>query len=283
MTGLGLAQGPTQLGDLTVELRSVNGRNLAVKMRLSSECQGLEAATERYLRSRFRRGSLLVLISVTNPARDLDALVDEDLARQVAKRLEQLGEQLGLDQGPELRDVLGFPGVISGNQASRARTSWEPPDDVVALMEAAADQLQQSREEEGAATVADMLGLLAEIRAQLAEVEKRAPAVVAGYREKLLRRVNEFLAGQARTMEDGEVVREVALFADRIDIQEELQRLGTHVSKAEAMLAAGGPVGRNLGFLLQEILREVNTVGSKAPDADSTSWSSRSDRSRSRA
>ena len=100
----------------------------------------------------------------------------------------------------------------------------------------------------------------------LSAVQVRAPEMVASYRERLLGRVNEFLEGRAQAMETGDVIREVAVFADRVDIAEELQRLGAHVERAEELLAAGGAVGRKLEFLVQEMLREVNTVGSKSPD-----------------
>lgn len=268
MTGSGIVQGPSGLGDLTVELRSVNGRTLAVKMRLSPECQGLETALENYLRTRFSRGTLTLLLQVQNPVRNLETLVDEELAAQVAARLEQLAKDIGAERGPDLSDVLAFPGVVTAAQTFRFRTSWEPPKDLLALVSAAADALQKSRAEEARATLADMNQQLDTIAAVLAEVKAQAPKVVSGYRQKLLQRVNEFLEGQARAMEDADVIREVALYADRVDTSEELVRLETHLQKAASVLAAGGQVGRQLEFLLQEMLREANTIASKSPDAE---------------
>jgi len=268
MTGSGIVQGPSELGDVTVELRSVNGRGLAVKMRLSPECQGLETGLENYVRSRFHRGTLTLLVQVQNPVRNLETMVDEQLAADVAERLRQLAEDIQTDGGPQLNDVLSFPGVVAGASTSRVHTSWEPPKDVLALVAAAADALSKSRAEEAVATVADMNQQLGTIDAVLAEVKVRAPRIAADYREKLLRRVNEFLEGQARAMEDGDVIREVALFADRVDISEELQRLESHLEKATGVLVEGGHVGRHLEFLLQEMLREANTVASKSPDAE---------------
>ena len=93
-------------------------------------------------------------------------------------------------------------------------------------------------------------------------------AVIAFAQRRLLQRVNEFLAGQARTMEDGDVIREVAAFADRSDVAEELQRLTTHFAEERELLANGGEIGRKFEFLLQETLREVNTLGSKSQDAE---------------
>ena len=268
MTGSGIAQGPSANGDMTVELRSVNGRSLSVKMRIASECLGLETALETYLRSRFHRGTLTLLIHVENPVRNPDAMVDEELAAQVADRLRQLAKSVGAEDGPVLSDVLSFPGVVIGGSTPRVRTSWEPPADVLALVASAADALSKSRAEDGAATVAAKNKQLGTMRTVLAELRAQAPNVVTSYRDKLLRRVNEFLEGQARAMEDGDVIREVALFADRVDTSEELQRLESHLERATGVLAAAGHVGRQLEFLLQEMLREANTIASKSPDAD---------------
>jgi uncharacterized protein (TIGR00255 family) len=208
-------------------------------------------------------------MQVQNPARNLETLVDEELAAQVAKRLERLAKDIGAEGGPQLSDVLAFPGVVTAAQAaSRGRTSWEPPKDVLALVSGAATALQKSRAEEARAILADMNEQLDTIAAVLAEVKVRAPKVVEGYREKLLQRVNEFLEGQARAMEDADVIREVALYADRVDTSEELQRLETHLQKAASILTTGGQVGRSLEFLLQEMLREANTIASKSPDAE---------------
>jgi uncharacterized protein (TIGR00255 family) len=272
MTGSGIVQGPSELGDVTVELRSVNGRGLAVKMRLSPECQGLETGLENYLRSRFHRGTLTLLVHVENPVRNLETLVDEQLAAQVAERIRQLAKDIQAESGPQLSDVLSFPGVVAGAPTSRVRISWQPPKDVLALVAGAADALSKSRASEAEATVADMNQQLGTIADVLAEVKVRAPGVAADYRHKLLRRVNEFLEGQARAMEDGDVIREVALFADRVDISEELQRLESHLEKATGILAEGGHVGRHVEFLLQEMLREANTVASKSPDAKIAHW-----------
>ncbi len=272
MTGSGIVRGPSELGDLTVELRAVNGRGLTIKMRLAPECQGLEIALETYLRSRFSRGTITLLIDVQNPIRNPEAMVDEQLAADVAERLRKLARDIQAESDLQLSDVLSFPGVVVATPASRARTSWEPPAEVLALLARAADALEGSRVEEGTATAADMKQHLGTIAAVLAKVKARAPKVTAEYRAKLLRRVNEFLEGQARTMEDADVLREVALFADRVDISEELQRLESHLQKAAGVLAAGGHVGRHMEFLLQEMLREASTVAAKSPDAETAHW-----------
>jgi uncharacterized protein (TIGR00255 family) len=113
-----------------------------------------------------------------------------------------------------------------------------------------------------------VLAELGELERDLAAVRVRAPAVVGEHRRKLLQRVNEVLAERAVAVEDKDVVREVALLADRVDVAEEVQRLNAHIARARVEIERGGTIGRTLEFLSQEMLREVNTIGSKTPDVE---------------
>lgn len=274
MTGSGVATGDTQLGLTTVELRSVNGRSLGIKLRLCPECYGLDAALETLLRSQVQRGTLTLAIQILSPTSDTESLVDMDLALQVAAQLKELAQKLQVPKQVTLGDVLAFPGVIPSASINpslnnhKTRLSWQPPEDLAALVQEALDNLLDSRRQEGQATVAAMGREIDAIEATLDEVVQLVPGVVANHRQRLLQRVNEFLEGQARAMEDQDVLREVALFADRVDITEELQRTRTHIHKLRQFLQEGGQIGRSVEFLLQELLREVNTLGSKSPDAD---------------
>jgi uncharacterized protein (TIGR00255 family) len=135
------------------------------------------------------------------------------------------------------------------------------------LFDRALAALLEHRRAEGRSVAELVTGQIRELEAGHAAAAARAPEIIANHRQKLLERVNQFLEGQARTMEDADVLREVALFADRVDVTEELDRLAVHLEQARALLAAGGEVGRKLEFLLQEVLREINTLGSKSPDA----------------
>jgi uncharacterized protein (TIGR00255 family) len=136
------------------------------------------------------------------------------------------------------------------------------------LVEQAVGALMAERAREGHDTVAHVDALLAGLAQTRTRVAARAPAVIAEYRGKLLARVNEVLAAQQVALTPADVIREVALYAERADVAEELQRLGAHLARAQQLLAAGGEVGRTLEFLAQEMLREVNTLGSKAQDVE---------------
>ena len=134
------------------------------------------------------------------------------------------------------------------------------------LTKESVQELVARRREEGARTATAMQALLGEMEQLMAQAAGRAPAVLEEYRSRLLARVMEFRAAHGFAAEAGDLVREVALHGDRIDVSEELQRLGSHVGEVRALLAGGGEVGRRMEFLLQELLREANTLGSKSPD-----------------
>ncbi|MCA8956883.1 MAG: YicC family protein [Planctomycetes bacterium] len=264
MTGFGVASGETSLGSVAVECRALNHRGLTVKLRLAAECQGFEAALEARVRSRIDRGavSMAVAVQVRNVP---DAVIDLALAERVVDELRELAQKLGT--AVTLSDVLAFPGVIPVERAG-VRLTREVPDDLLALVDAALDALLESRRSEGASTAAAIEEQLDALERASASVAERAPQLAGLYRDRVLQRVNEFLEGRARTMEPGEVVREVAVFADRVDVAEEQQRLAAHLARGRALLAESGPIGRSLEFLVQEMLREVNTLGSKVLDAD---------------
>ena len=266
MTGTGLASGQTELGAAHVEVRSVNCRSLVVKQRLCSECQGLESAVEACVGRALRRGTVLVTIDLTGQVAK-EPILDQAAAERAVAELRELGSRLSLPGDLCLRDVLMVPGLFTSAGNQRPRISWEPPEKLAALLDRALENLIEHRTQEGATTVAVMTEELDRLQELLVQARARAPAVVEDHRQKLLRRVNDFLQGQARPLEATDVIREVALFADRTDVTEELQRLGAHVGKVRENLIGGGSIGRTLEFLLQETLREANTLGSKSQDA----------------
>ena len=258
MTGTGAATGPTELGEVRIELRSVNGRGFALKQRLASEALGLEFALEEAVKGQVRRGNVTLVLERTGAG----AGFDQQALRRLLADLRALARDLALPEEFSLRDLLG----LYAGSSREAAVSRPLPPRLLALLQAALDDLQRHRAADGAATVAALRAQLAEFELLLQRAVARAPAVAMAYRDKLLRRVNEALAGHAVQLQPADVVREVALFADRADVTEELQRIGAHLAELRAQLAQGGELGRRLEFLLQEILRETNTLGSKSPD-----------------
>ena len=259
MTGSGAASGPTEVGELRVELRAVNGRGLQIKLRLGPACGGLESAVEELLRRRLHRGTVTVSIDRVGGG---SPFADREAMTRLLRDLRDLAASLQLRDDLGLRDLIGLAGMLRGEDGGLR----ELPPQVAALVSAAIDDLLAKRRAEGATTVAAMQDHLAALAALRQQAGEMAPGLAVAYRDKLLKRLNEFLTDQGLQLQAADVVREVAMFADRVDTSEELQRLGSHLDEVQALLQRGGELGRRLEFLLQELLREANTLGSKSPD-----------------
>lgn len=260
MTGAGFASGASEVGEVRVEVRTVNGRGLSVKLRVPPTCSGFEAALEELARAQLLRGSATIVIE---RAQSGAVLPDRAALREIAANLRELAAELQLPP-PRLEDVLQVAG--SGGRGD-AMTSRPLPPQLRALLETAFAELAERRAAEGTLTVRAIAQSLDELAACAQQVAARAPQVVADYRERLLQRVRELAAAHLPEPPPVfDVVREVALFTDRVDVAEELQRLHGHVAEVRNVLARSGEIGKRLEFLLQELLRETNTLGSKSPD-----------------
>jgi uncharacterized protein (TIGR00255 family) len=245
---------------LRVEIRTVNGRGYSCKLRLPPAASGYEAALDELLRAQIGRGSVTLVIERVAVAQ---ALPETEALRGIADGLVAFARSAGLP-APTLADVLH---VAAATGRAEAITSRPLPPRCLALVQQALADLAAHRRTDGQATAAAVLECLADLEAKAAIARLRAPLLVDEHRERLRQRVDEFVARHVAVPPPaGELVREVALFADRVDVAEELQRLGAHIVEVKATLARGGEVGRRLEFLLQELLRESNTLGSKSPD-----------------
>ena len=262
MTGAGLAAGDSEVGAVRVELRSVNGRGLSLKLRLPPAFGGYEADVEALVRARLRRGSVLVVVERTAVEAPLP---DRTLLRATADELRELADELGL-QRPSIADVVAAAG--SGARGDAA-TSRPLPPKLRGLFEEAVAALVEHRRTDGAGTAKAIEEQLDELTRLTEAAAARAPGIVDDYQKRLLQRVQEFVAANVPTPPPAvDLVREVALFSDKVDVAEELQRLRAHQQEVRNALQQGGEVGRRLDFLLQELLREANTLGSKSPDTE---------------
>jgi uncharacterized protein (TIGR00255 family) len=260
MTGSGSAAGSTECGDLRVELRSVNARGFVLKQRLCAEVAGLEPAFEERIRRVVARGTVTLVVE------RVGAVFADRLALQrLVAELRALAGDLGLPDDLTLRDVLSLAGSFERTEHGLQR---ELPPRLADLLRQALDDLQRHRDAEGRATVAAVRAQLDELDVLRARAAARAPAVVAALRERLHKRIGEALADQGFALQPADLVREVALLADRVDVAEELQRLAAHGEAMRAALDAGSQLGRRLEFLAQEVWREANTLGSKSPDVE---------------
>jgi uncharacterized protein (TIGR00255 family) len=263
MTGFGLAEGAVGAGRMSVEVRTVNHRHFVAQFRLPAECQRFEADIRERLRAQIDRGHVAVAMRWTEqPTGEGAVSVDLDRARAVRDALQELANALDLPGGPDVGFIARQPEVLSFGNTDPVTVESEP---LLALVEVAATQVVASREQEGEALAADLTGRLDAMERQVAVVEARAPTRVIAERDRLRAAVTELLDG--RPLDEARLAQEIAFLADKLDITEEIVRLRAHIVAFRDALASNESVGRRLSFLGQEMLREVNTIGSKANDA----------------
>jgi uncharacterized protein (TIGR00255 family) len=260
MTGFGRASVESGEKRLRIEIRSVNHRGLDLKIRSQSPDTYCDAEIGRAVRAAVERGAVTVSIREETPGPT--SAIDEDRARAVYAALERLRRELGLHEPITLATVAAFVGASPGAQTLAGEALWEVlrPGIATALAE-----LRATRAREGAALSVDLRARGDKLRASARAIEAGAVALP----EKFARRLEERLAsvrGQPG-FEPGRLAQEAALMAERLDVSEELTRLGTHLDHVQEILKEGGAVGRKLDFVIQEIGRELNTIGSKAQDA----------------
>ncbi len=265
MTGFGSAEGPYGRGRVTIEVRAVNHRFFNPSLKLPGRLSRWETEIREALRRRVARGHVTLVARVEDaPAAGI--VVDEERAAAYAASLRDLSDRLGLTGGVDLATLLRLPDVI------RAAGEDEPapadgPAELLVVVEQAADALIEMRRAEGERLAAELRERLAVMEDAMARVAARAPERLVEHRDRLRASVRELTEGLA--VDEQRLAQEIALLADRLDVQEEVARFAGHLTAFRDALDAGGaePVGKRLGFLLQEMLREVNTTGSKANDA----------------
>jgi uncharacterized protein (TIGR00255 family) len=269
MTGFGRGAASDERYHVTVEIKCVNHRYSDLSFRLPRDLGRLEEPLRRLVKETVRRGRVDLYLTVADaPQAARAVVVDVALARGYLDALRALCSDL------DLRDEVRLDHLLRASDVLRAPAVEAATDALDALAVAAAEQalaaVLSMREREGRALRADLdhrLGRLLELRSLIAA---RAQGLVPLWRERLLARATELLAGREVALDPGRLEQEVAVYADRSDVSEELVRWQSHIQQMAAALDASGeePVGRRLDFLCQEALREVNTVGSKALDSE---------------
>ena len=264
MTGFARRDSPGPWGTLICELRAVNHRYLELSIRLPEDLRSIENEARRILGTALRRGKVDAAVylkgsSATAPALELN----KPLVEQLMKRASEVGSMVGGIPGPTSPlDLLRWPGVI--REAERDSSPIAAA--ALGLIEETAADLNEAREREGARLGEMIAGRCEELLALVAAVRARLPEVSARIRAKVEERV-----AQIGTQLDPErLEQEIALLAYKMDVEEELDRLGSHVIEVRRVLDAGEPAGRRLDFLMQELNREANTLSSKSQDAETT-------------
>jgi uncharacterized protein (TIGR00255 family) len=267
MTGFGRAEVSGDAIAVTVEARSVNHRHLDVALRLPRTLASLELDARRLIQGRLERGRIDVAVQITplSGTATQRVHVDTALAREYITRAQALADELRLSGVPPLDWLLERSGVIRLEDAEPAEPSAPWPLLAQALGQAL-DELVARRAAEGERLVEALRTLHAELTTHVEAMAARAPAASARREQRLRDRLHALLA--ETTIDDNRIVTEAAIWADKTDVTEELARLRAHLAEFTLALGKGGPVGRALDFLIQELNREINTVGSKADDLE---------------
>jgi len=265
MTGFGLGQVEAEGLVMRVEVRSVNHRFLQARFRLPGELADLEPRVDQLVKKHLARGAVTLTVNVTRAAAPTSAAVEEELAARYVELLGGLAERLDLENDLELSDVAGLPGVIVQREDESAREREAGV--LLEATEAALINLVEMRTTEGAAIEADLRANAVVIDRLRGQVAERMPVVVQQHFEAMKKRA-EGLLGDDTRIDPKDLTRELAVLSERADVSEELSRLTSHLEHLDAVLGEGGEVGRKLDFLVQELYREANTIGSKAGDAE---------------
>ncbi len=267
MTGFGEASRRQGGLAVSVEIRTINSRYLKLSLRTSDGYGSLEPHVDTIVRKRIRRGTIQVNLRVDRAPSAADYHINTEVLQGYRQQLESLRRDWDLTDPLPLQGLLALPGVVSEGVGGSIDLSEDWPV-IRDTLETALESLQKMRTEEGQAMAADLRANCRAMAACLEAVEQRAPQVVEAYRLRLEERLNKILADIDAAIDPADVLKEVALFADRSDVSEEITRLRSHLDQFEATMQSPESSGRKLEFLTQEMVREVNTIGSKANDVE---------------
>ena len=263
MTGYGRARKTLNKRDITVEVRSVNNRYLDCTVKMPRMDSSAEDAIKQHVQQAISRGKVDVYITVDASAADVAKVtVNRELAAQYASALSELAEVCGTESHVTPEQLSRFPDVLTVTKADEDLETVST--DICTVLDDALTAYNAMRAVEGAKLAEDIGNRLTNIENYTSQVEERSPQTVAEYRAKLTARMQEVL--QSTTIDEQRILTEAAIYADKVAVDEETVRLRSHVAQLRTMIASDEPMGRKMDFLIQEVNRESNTIGSKCND-----------------
>jgi uncharacterized protein (TIGR00255 family) len=266
MTGYGRTEEVFQGRHIVVEAKSVNHRFLEISLRLPSAFSPLELEYKKKIGEKFKRGRIEVFIRLEEGVDASEAGLNLDVARNYFNVLNRLKKEFGFKEAINLKMLTGFRDIFSAQTESLLSPDFLSQ--VETSLQDALKMLMKMRQEEGFAIYRDMEGRLESIKDILRAINLRAPQVVLEYQRRLAERIRDLTKGCE--LDDTRLAQEVALMAEKSDITEEIVRLQSHISQFAALLQSDEAEGKKIDFLLQEMNREINTIGSKSNDAEIT-------------
>ena len=266
MTGFGDASGERDGTHYAVEIRSLNNRYFKACIKLPENISGLEPELETVLRKDLGRGSITYIVKMRTDSAEAAYHINTPALKSYLQQLQAVRELDKLVQ-IDLASLLQLPGVCQEPRDETDEIAAHGPV-VRELTTVAIKKLIAMRQREGQSLFADLMKHAELISTHLTDIEKRAPFVIEDYHRRLTQRVNQLVSTAELHVNQAELLKEVAVFAERADIAEEIQRLRSHLDAFEHACRAGEHAGRKLDFITQEMLREANTIASKANDAE---------------
>lgn len=261
MTGFGQSEVTIDTYNINVEIKSVNHRFCEFNIRMPKRYQYLEEKVKKTVSSIVNRGRIEVFISVEGGTNDKHLSVDWQLLSLYIKELQNAKEKFQISSPIEISDILKLEDVFIISESEKGFEVEKPLLEQVML---ASEQLVSMRSHEGEQLKEDVLEHLSHIEELTDRVKESVPLVVESYRKRMEVRLKDFIVSQ---IDEQRILAEAAIFADKADINEEIKRIHSHLSQFRHSLQSTTPVGRKLDFLVQELNREVNTIGSKGNDA----------------
>ena len=257
MTGFASLEREVAAGVLVLELRSVNHRYLELQLKLDEHLRGYEPLVRELIATRLGRGKVECRMSLMpRAAHAQSARLDAQALQQLAELSTQVREVLPDSAPLSVADILRWPGVIAGSEQDTGALEQEVRDS----LNQALHDMAAARAREGEKLAMLVLERLDEVEHQVAGVKPLIPQQVKAFQERMLGKLRETL----KTVDEERVAQELVMFSQRVDVDEELTRLGAHITEVRRILATGGAVGKRLDFLMQELNREANTLGSKS-------------------
>lgn len=268
MTGQGQCRRVFGNLEIQVEVRAVNNRFFKMQLRTSDSLSRLEGEIDALCRKHVRRGSLTMSVYVSREARTSDYRLQEVAIESYYSQIRAIASKLGIDAEVTMGQLLALPGVVNENEVDNREPSDALTSETLAAVEDALNCLNRMREAEGANMAAELLSQVDKIRVLKDAIEEKAPLVIDDYRERLRLRVQQGLSLIGAEVSPSDLLRETQIFADKADVREEIVRLRSHNRQFASLLEEKESQGRKLDFLIQEMFREANTIGSKAGDSE---------------
>jgi uncharacterized protein (TIGR00255 family) len=270
MTGFGRSELNDEKKAVVVELRSVNNKYLKINIRIPDLLSGIEDKIEKLLKKELVRGTINLAIEYKSCDQLPKCVINKDVLREYHNIISEARKEIAIQQDVTLDNLISLPGVLefkkdSGNGKEEDNSLWQELEQLVKL---SINELKKMREAEGQNLRIEIDKWKGNISVLLDEIETMAPKVVSEYSSRIQERVSTLLAGTDSKIEKSDLHKEIAIFADRCDISEELGRLRSHILLFDNVMDNEEPNGRKLEFIVQEMFREANTIASKANNSD---------------